>query len=125
MNISPDKSRDQADLPSQLDDEYVKLLTADMEDFVKEFDENELSIAMQGLMKNFGEVDEDNLNGTDFDNTGRSTVESNGTSFQDKINQTMNKLQNSSEQLDVRILLMNHILFLSLNHSNYTFLSYI
>lgn len=111
MNISPDKSRDQADLPSQLDDEYVKLLTADMEDFVKEFDENELSIAMQGLMKNFGEVDEDNLNGTDFDNTGRSTVESNGTSFQDKINQTMNKLQNSSEQLDVRILLMNHILF--------------
>ncbi|EXX60602.1 hypothetical protein RirG_178570 [Rhizophagus irregularis DAOM 197198w] len=104
LNISPDKSRDQADLPSQLDDEYVKLLTADMEDFVKEFDENELSIAMQGLMKNFGEVDEDNLNGTDFDNTGRSTVESNGTSFQDKINQTMNKLQNSSEQLDAEII---------------------
>ncbi|PKY47763.1 hypothetical protein RhiirA4_403767 [Rhizophagus irregularis] len=104
LNISPDKSRDQADLPSQLDDEYVKLLTADMEDFVKEFDENELNIAMQGLMKNFGEVDEDNLNGTDFDNTGRSTVESNGTSFQDKINQTMNKLQNSSEQLDAEII---------------------
>jgi hypothetical protein len=73
-----------------------------MEDFVKELeDENELRIAMQGLMKTFGEVDEDNLNGTDLDNAGRSTVESNGTSFQDKINQTMNKLQNSSEQLDV------------------------
>lgn len=111
LNISPDKSRDQADLPSQLDDEYVKRLTADMEEFVKELeDENDLRIAMQGLMKTF-EVDEDNLNGTDFDNTGKSTVESNGTSFQDKINQTMNKLQNSSEQLDVRILLMNHILF--------------
>ncbi|GBB92015.1 hypothetical protein RclHR1_19500001 [Rhizophagus clarus] len=107
LNISPDRSRDQVnlDLPSQLDDEYVKRLTADMEDFVKELeDENELRIAMQGLMKTFEEVDEDNLNGTDFDNVGRSTAESNGTSFQDKINQTMNKLQNSSEQLDAEIM---------------------
>jgi hypothetical protein len=84
-----------------------------MEDFVKELED--------GLMKTFSEVDENNLNGIGIDNTGRPTEEFKGTSFQDKINQTMNKLQNSSEQLDVCINIVNEILFyfLSSNVHNY------
>ncbi|RIA85691.1 Pex19 protein [Glomus cerebriforme] len=105
-NASSDKNRDQVDPLSQLDEEYAKQLAADMENIFKDIeDENvndELRIAMQGLMKTFDEVDENILNS--IDNTEKSTTEPNGTSFQDKINQTMNKLHNSSEQLDAEII---------------------
>ncbi|CAI2167554.1 18515_t:CDS:2 [Funneliformis geosporum] len=112
-NATPDNRGDQVDPHTQVDDEYAKQLAADMEDFVKEMEDNEeLRMAMQGFMKNIGDVDDNfvnNLNGTNgtsverSNNDGKSTTDSKGTSFQDKINQTMNKLQNSSEQLDAEI----------------------
>ncbi len=88
-----------------------------MEEFVKELEENEeLRMAMQGLMKTIGdEVDENIVNNLDETSVGSNNnnfdnhEKSKGTSFQDKINQTMNKLQNSSEQLDVCINIVNEI----------------
>ncbi|CAG8553026.1 15816_t:CDS:2 [Funneliformis mosseae] len=112
-NAPPDNIGDQVDPSIQVDDEYAKQLAADMDVFVKELEENEeLRMAMQGFMKTIGDVDENfinNLNETkgpsvgSNNNYGKSTTDSKGTSFQDKINQTMNKLQNTSEQLDAEI----------------------
>jgi hypothetical protein len=112
--LSPDKNRDQANPLSQIDDGHIKQPVADMEDFDMEGFVKELEV---GLMKTFGGLDEDDLNN---DNVGSSTTESKGTSFQDKINQTMNKLQTSSEQLDVCVM---KLIVIFKNHSNILFLT--
>nr|CAG8454755.1 120_t:CDS:2 [Entrophospora candida] len=104
------------ELTSDMDEEYAKILAADMEKLVDEVTNKELNeelrSTLQGFMKSVGGIN--NLNDiVDFDgknsNIGdvsgnkirKSPNESKGDSFQDKINQTMDKLQNSSEQASI------------------------
>ncbi|CAJ0846005.1 15269_t:CDS:2, partial [Entrophospora sp. SA101] len=106
------------ELTSDMDEEYAKILAAEMEKLVDEVTNKELNeelkSTLQGFMKSVGGIN--NLNDiVDFDGKNsiigdvsgnkirKSPNESKGDSFQDKINQTMNKLQNSSEQVDASI----------------------
>ncbi|CAJ0750479.1 828_t:CDS:2, partial [Entrophospora sp. SA101] len=104
------------ELTSDMDEEYAKILAAEMEKLVDEVTNKELNeelkSTLQGFMKSVGGIN--NLNDiVDFDGKNsiigdvsgnkirKSPNESKGDSFQDKINQTMNKLQNSSEQASI------------------------
>ncbi|CAG8536952.1 13839_t:CDS:2 [Dentiscutata heterogama] len=85
------------------DEEYAAQLAADMEDFVKQFEENEeIKQAFQELMNSVGDESISGVGNGDNNNFGGSD-ESKERSFQDKINQTMSKLQNSSDQVDAEI----------------------
>lgn len=111
---------DDSDPLSQIDEEYVAQLAADMEDFVKRLEDGEdlsedLKRAFQGLMNlesdnNDNNRDESTVNNNNNSNinniNGKPTGSSTSSSFQDKINQTLNKLQDSSNQLDVCVFSM-------------------
>ncbi|CAG8718250.1 9835_t:CDS:2 [Racocetra fulgida] len=85
------------------DEEYAAQLAADMEDFVKQFEENEeIKKAFQELMNSVGDESISGVGNSDSNNLGGPN-EFKERSFQDKINQTMNKLQNSSDQVDAEI----------------------
>ncbi|CAG8521360.1 1218_t:CDS:2 [Dentiscutata erythropus] len=85
------------------DEEYAAQLAADMEDFVKQFEENEeIKQAFQELMNSVSDESISGVGNSDNNNFGGSD-ESKEKSFQDKINQTMNKLQNSSDQVDAEV----------------------
>ncbi|CAG8792219.1 25336_t:CDS:2 [Gigaspora margarita] len=85
------------------DEEYAAQLAADMEDFVKQFEENEeIKQAFQELMNSVGDETINGIGNND-NNNFEGPNESKEKSFQDKINQTMNKLQNSSDQVDAEI----------------------
>ncbi|CAG8667551.1 325_t:CDS:2 [Cetraspora pellucida] len=85
------------------DEEYAAQLAADMEDFVKQFEENEeIKKAFQELMNSVCDEPISGVGNNDSDNSGGPN-EFKERSFQDKINQTMNKLQNSSDQVDAEV----------------------
>ncbi|CAG8612175.1 5258_t:CDS:2, partial [Cetraspora pellucida] len=85
------------------DEEYAAQLAADMEDFVKQFEENEeIKKAFQELMNSVCDEPISGVGNSDSDNSGGPN-EFKERSFQDKINQTMNKLQNSSDQVDAEV----------------------
>ncbi|CAG8453421.1 4882_t:CDS:2 [Acaulospora morrowiae] len=88
----------EVDPSSEIDDEYAAQLASDMEEFVSR---------LEGL---WSSVDEESCNGAEGVDSSSSNTGNNGrssdpkaNSFQDKINQTLNNLQNSSDRVDAEI----------------------
>ncbi|CAJ0857837.1 4032_t:CDS:2 [Entrophospora sp. SA101] len=113
--LNDDDDINLAELTSDMDEEYAKILAADMEKLVDEVTNKELNeelrSTLQGFMNSVGGINNlsdfggkgSNNGDVSGNKIGKSPNESKGDSFQDKINQTMNKLQNSSEQVDASI----------------------
>ena len=80
-----------------------------MEKLVDEMTNDEFRSTIQGLMDSVGGINVEDFCGKNNDDDvsgnkiGKSPNESKGDSFQDKIKITMEKLQNSSDQVDVSV----------------------